>query len=261
MAVLGLDVGTTATKWVMVDDTGAILEAGVMEESLGALCQRRALSAIGLTGVGAGRISGLFSAVMVPEFAAIAKGGLALSGAKEALLVSMGTGTAFLHAKADGTFVHLCGTGIGGGTIAGLCQVMAGTTSSQEVAELSAKGYFQMVDLTMAEVTDQLPPGLLPDMTAANFARIAPDADQADYVSGAVNLVLHTVGTMALMGCQSCGCDKVVLLGGTTQLPPVAETMALFSRCYGIDYQVPDHAQYATALGAALVVLDNLKQR
>lgn len=253
MTVLGLDIGTTATKWAEVDTSGALVNCGVLQGEVASFSQ--AYDAIGITGVGADKVQDV-NGILVGEFAAIAKGGRTLSGLEEAVVVSVGTGTAFLHAKADGTFDHLCGTGIGGGTIAGLSQVLSGATSSAQVAQLSQQGDFTQVDLTMAEVTDQLPPGLLPHMTAANFARIAPQASPADFVSGAVNLVLHAVGTMALMGCKLCGCKQVVLVGGTTQLPPVAEVCALFASCYGVGYQVPEQAQYATAYGAALIALE-----
>lgn len=254
MQYLGLDMGTTATKWVLVDASGTLLQSGRIQEDIPALCQRLNPTAIGVTGVGAGRVSPLpYPTHSIGEFEAIAKGTMTLAQEKEAVVVSLGTGTAFLHVHQDGTFRHLCGTGIGGGTIAGLSHCLAGTTNPQEVNRLSMEGRFSQVDLTMAEVTDQLPPGLSADMTAANFARIMPTATKADCVSGAVNLVLHAVGTMALMACQITNCHQVLFVGSTTQLPPMAETWALFSKCYAIPYQIPPHAPFATAYGAALL--------
>lgn len=255
MGFLGLDVGTTATKWVWIDHIGTLLDAGILTDDVTTLIQQLNPSTVGITGVGASKLPSLpCPTITVSEFEAVGKGALALSQLPEAVVVSLGTGTAFLHAKEDGTITHLCGTGIGGGTIAGLSQVMAGTTSHQEVARLSQQGSFSKVDLTMAEVTDQLPEGLLPDMTAANFARIKDGATPADYVSGGINLVLHAVGTMALMGCKLTGCNHVVMVGASTQLPPVQAVLDLFKFCYGIPYQTVENAAYATAYGAALMV-------
>ncbi|WP_409968175.1 pantothenate kinase [Bengtsoniella intestinalis] len=255
MTYLGLDAGTTATKWALVDHDGGLLDTGILTEDILPLCQRLHPTAVGITGVGASKLPPLpCPTTMVCEFDAVGKGALALSDKSEAVVVSLGTGTAFLHAKADGTIAHICGTGIGGGTIAGLCQVMAGTTGHQDVAKRAIDGTFTHVDLTMAEVTDQLPEGLLPDMTAANFARIRPDATPADYVSGGINLVLHAVGTMALMGCKITGCNQVIFVGASTQLPPVQAVLDLFTLCYGIPYETVDNAAYATAFGAGLMV-------
>ena len=61
----------------------------------------------------------------VSEFECIGLGGLYLSGLNEAIVVSMGTGTALIHSKkvGDATMVkYLGGTGVGGGTLLGLTQ-------------------------------------------------------------------------------------------------------------------------------------------
>ncbi len=253
MGYLGLDVGTSATKWAFIHQDGTLIDTGILAEEADALCLRLQPTAVGITGVGASKLPPLPApAVPVSEFEAVARGALRLSHAQEAVVVSLGTGTAFLHAKEDGTIDHICGTGIGGGTIAGLSQVLSVATHHSQVATLSQQGAFSKVDLTMAEVTDTLPEGLLPDMTAANFARIHSGATPADYVSGGINLVLHAVGTMALRACKITGCHRVVMVGASTQLPPVPAVLALFTKCYGIPYETVDQAAYATALGAAL---------
>ncbi len=60
----------------------------------------------------------------VPEFTCIGKGGLYLSGLSDALVVSMGTGTAIVHASGSGTIEYLGGTGVGGGTLLGLSKLI-----------------------------------------------------------------------------------------------------------------------------------------
>ncbi|MCL2342646.1 MAG: pantothenate kinase, partial [Firmicutes bacterium] len=54
--------------------------------------------------------------VYVPEPEAIGRGGTALAGLNEAIVASVGTGTAFVLCR-NGEYTHLGGTGIGGGTI------------------------------------------------------------------------------------------------------------------------------------------------
>ena len=57
--------------------------------------------------------------IRVEEFTANAKGGLYLSGLDRAIIVSMGTGTAYVYADAQSS-EYLGGTGVGGGTLVGL---------------------------------------------------------------------------------------------------------------------------------------------
>ncbi len=78
---------------------------------------------VSITGVGSKYITKpLYSLPCenVPEFRCIGLGGLYLSGLDEVIVVSMGTGTALVHARRDGEIEYLGGTGVGGGTLVGL---------------------------------------------------------------------------------------------------------------------------------------------
>ena len=73
---------------------------------------------IALTGVGASYIDDDIYGIpteKVEEFTAVGVGGLALSGQDRAVVVSMGTGTAFIWAEKGKPVRHLCGSGVGGG--------------------------------------------------------------------------------------------------------------------------------------------------
>ena len=83
-----------------------------------------------MTGVGSAFLKrGLYGlkCEKVPEFRAIGLGGLYLSGLNEALCVSMGTGTALVHAISGGNMNYLGGTGVGGGTLVGLSKLLLGS--------------------------------------------------------------------------------------------------------------------------------------
>ena len=48
----------------------------------------------------------------------------------------MGTGTAFLWAEAGKEVRHLCGSGIGGGTLGGLCRKLVGMERFYQITRL-----------------------------------------------------------------------------------------------------------------------------
>ena len=83
----------------------------------------------------------------VAEFDSIGKGGLYLSGLEEALVVSMGTGTAIVHAKADGTMNYLGGTGVGGGTLVGLSKLLLQAETIEHIEEYADEGDLAMIVL------------------------------------------------------------------------------------------------------------------
>ena len=73
----------------------------------------------------------------VNEFDAIGIGGTSLAGKENALVVSLGTGTAIVSVTGD-KITHVSGTGLGGGTLRGLSRHMLGV-SSLETLEAMAR--------------------------------------------------------------------------------------------------------------------------
>jgi len=85
------------------------------------------ISRVMVTGVGSSYLNERIYNIptgKVEEFYAIGMGGLFLSGLSKAVVVSMGTGTAFVRAEKNGNVKHLGGTGVGGGTLLGLSNRM-----------------------------------------------------------------------------------------------------------------------------------------
>ena len=211
-----------------------------------------------LTGVGASYVDGDIYGLptcKVDEFSASGTGALALSGQSSAVVVTMGTGTAFLWAEEDGSVRHLCGSGIGGGTLGGLCHKLVGMERFGQIKKLAEQGDLTQVDLTIRDITRNPAPTLDPTLTAANFGNLAEDAAPADLAAGAVNLVLQAIGTMTVLACQCCKTQTVVLTGSMTSLPQVKTNFENFEKLYGIHYIIPENASFATAIGAGLYSL------
>ena len=270
--ILGIDIGGSTTKIVGLGTDGSVLSmlrvraedpVTSLYGSLGnyLASNRLALSnvrRIVLTGLGAAYVEGDIYGIptcRVDEFSASGAGALALSGQEAAVVVTMGTGTAFLFAEKDGAVRHLCGSGIGGGTLGGLCHKLVGMERFGQIQKLAAHGDLGHVDLTIKDVTRNPAPTLDPDLTAANFGNPAEDATPADLAAGAVNLVLQAIGTMTVLACQCCDTRTVVLTGSMTTLSQVKPNFENFEKLYGIHYIVPENATFATAIGAGLCSL------
>ena len=267
--ILGIDIGRTTTKIVGLDQTGTLLSTLRVqaEEPLTSLYgafgsylsgNRLTLADVErvvLTGVGASYVEGDIYGIpteQVEEFTAVGVGGLALSGVEKAVVVSMGTGTAFVWAQRGGEVRHLCGSGVGGGTLAGLCSRLCGTRKYQQIIKLAAEGDVTNVDLTVGDITRNSHPSLPLDITAANFGNVSDTASPSDFAAGVVNMVLQSIGTTAVMACRACGGDTVVLTGFMSKLPQAKECFDLFTRLHGLRFIIPEDAAYATSIGAAL---------
>ena len=270
--ILGIDIGGSTTKIVGLRTDGSVIsmlrvraedQVTSLYGALGNYLTRNGLTLqdvrrIVLTGVGASYTEGDIFGIptcKVDEFSASAAGALALSGREQGVVVTMGTGTAFLWAEQNGTVRHLCGSGIGGGTMGGLCRKLVGMERFGQIRELARQGVLNQVDLTIKDLSKTVAPTLDPDMTAANFGDLAEDATPADLAAGVVNLVLQAIGTMTVLACQCCDSKTVVLTGSMTTLPQAVTNFQLFEKLYGIHYIIPENATFATAIGAGLYSL------
>lgn len=269
--VIGIDVGGSTTKIVGYRADGKLVSMQKVEAAdpltsaygaLGKFINENNLALtdvtqIILTGVG----SSLFKKDIygiptsgVDEFVAIGLGGLALSGKKEGLIVSMGTGTAFVRAGKDG-ITHIGGSGVGGGTVLGLCGKMCGASSFRTVVEMSQGGKLAHVDLNIEDISKGVIPTLPPETTASNFGKMEDGATPQDITLGVLNMTFQTVGMMAVFACRNDSVKDVILTGTLSQVPYAKRVFDSLEKMHKVHFVIPKNAIYATATGAALSFL------
>lgn len=275
---IGLDLGSTLSKMALIQPEAAdfpqpqvFFQYPTQEspqafvEALASFLQQQHISLrdidkVTVTGTHANTIGATvfdIPVTQVSEVPSIGAGGLALSGQKEALVVNMGTGTTYVMAR-EHDACHIAGTGVGGGTLAGLGAALLHTDDVAQMLALAAQGCYHHVDLLMRDITDVDYPNLPPYLTASNFGKFAvpalrQQANRSDLAAGLVNLILQVIGSMAVMICKSLPTTQIVLVGQLTQLPQAQEVYSLFSKVYGLHFIIPPFAVHATALGSMLV--------
>ena len=187
-----------------------------------------------------------------------------MTGLPEALVVSMGTGTAMVHAGLDGEMKYLGGTGVGGGTLTGLSKLLLGTGSIENIERYAEEGSLDKIDLKIGDLTKNDSMGRLEkNVTAANFGKLSDVADKGDYALGIINMVFETVGMVSMFAARSVGVSKIVLTGNVTKLGLCKEKFEEINRlevCKGINFLIPERSRFATAIGAAIIGIgsDNL---
>lgn len=270
-ASIGIDIGGSTTKAVGFDESGRLIGTlqvtaddprtaayGVLGRFLDSYQLRlEEVSGISLTGLGStffhGDIYGI-PTCHTEELSSIGLGGLRLSGLDEALVVSMGTGTAFIRASKDGCR-HLGGSGVGGGTLSGLASRFLHQTNILTLSEMAMKGSREKADLRIGDLLDEEIPSLNSELTAANFGRIKSDATDYDMAAALFNMVYENIGVMAVFALQGDTIRDVVLTGSLACLPPAEVTFGVFNRLkevFGVNFVIPPHAAFATAIGSLL---------
>lgn len=215
-----------------------------------------------MTGVGASFIDKPLYSLdcrKASEFQCVGLGGLYLSGLDEAIVVSMGTGTALIHAQKNGTATeteYLGGTGVGGGTLLGLSRTMLGVDSVEHLEELAATGDLHKVDLRIGDISADESFQISKEITASNFGKLSDLANKNDIALGISNMVAETIAMLAVFAARNFKVRDVVLTGNLTSLPSIARVFEDLEANFGIRFLIPELSQYATVIGAALADRD-----
>ena len=271
--VVGIDVGGSTTKIVGFEKTpeGSRLIAPLyvrasdpLTSIYGAFGKFTAenrlslaeISRVMMTGVGSSAITSPIYSLpceKVSEFDSIGLGGLYLSGLDEAIVASLGTGTAVVHAEKGGAITYLGGTGVGGGTLMGLSRLLLKMDSVEHISDLADEGDLGNVDLRISDIAnrDRLS-GMPADMTAANFGKISDLATKADISVGILNMVFETVGMVSLFAARSRGVKDIVMTGNLTTIPYCKVAMDKLNEMFDVRFLIPDLATYGTVIGTAL---------
>ena len=264
--IIGIDVGGSTTKIVGIKDNEIISPLKVratdpITSTFGAFGRfisenSFALSDIEkimITGVGSSHIKekiyGIGTA-KADEFLAIGLGGQMLTSKLNAIIISMGTGTAIIRADGD-SITHMGGTGVGGGTLLGLSQIMLNIRDFDHVMELAAQGDLSHVDLTVGDISKKTVSMLPPETTASNFGKLHELATKSDIALGIVNMIFQSIGMLAVFACKVDNLNSVILTGNLTVIPQAKQILKTMHEIFKIDFIIPQYAEYSTALGAA----------
>ena len=267
MIIIGIDIGGSTTKIISLDNKRLLSPMQVKAHdpitsvygAFGKYISENNMSIsdidkIMVTGVGSTFIKENIYDIPtfhVPEFNALGLGGLYLSGLENAIIVSMGTGTAFV--KAEGSrMTHIGGTGVGGGTLLGLSSKLLNLQEFDSLVTLSADGVLDNVDLTVGDISKTGVSTMPKKTTASNFGKISDYATKNDIAKGLINMVFQTIGMMAVFACRIDNTKEVVLCGNLTTIPQAKEIFDGIKDLHDINFYLPAQAEYATAIGAAL---------
>jgi len=274
--IIGIDIGGSTTKIVGFSEDMKLIEpmsvraTDPLTSVYGAFGKFLSTNALELDDVEQVMITGVGSSYIdkplygrpcshVGEFQCVGYGGIYLSGLKEAIIVSMGTGTSISHCAYPNDAMHpmvtyLGGTGVGGGTLVGLSKKMLNMDSIDHIVELAKNGSLENIDLQIKDMTKK---DILPsNMTAANFGKVSDVASKADLALGIINMVYETVAMMSIFAARSYQTKDIVLTGNLAVLPQAENTFRALSDMFSINFCIPEHACYATVIGAALACFD-----
>ena len=258
MSIIGIDIGTSTTKVIEYENeiikNKLIVRDGFSKEKLDEFINKNNISVEKLvfTGIGASKINKENYTVptyIIDEFSAIAKGGLYLTNKEKALVVSVGTGTAFIDVNGNEA-KHLGGTGVGAGTLFNICNRMLEVDSFDEIVEFAKIGDVEKIDLRIKDITTEEIPTLPLDLTLSNFGKFEKDAKKEDIVIGLINMIFEVIGMMAVFITSNKDIKDVIFIGNITVIPGVKYVLDRIEKVQNIKFIVPENTEFAVVLGA-----------
>ncbi|MBR4059649.1 MAG: type II pantothenate kinase [Lachnospiraceae bacterium] len=215
------------------------------------------IAEIHLTGVGSSGVTKPIYGIptyKVDEFVANGVGGRFFAKEEKSVVVSMGTGTSYVLVEGD-KLTHLGGIAIGGGTILGLSKLLLNTQDVDAIQALSSQGDYKQIDLLIGDISKQPLPGLNLNVTAANFGKVEEMVSKEDIAAGIVHMVIENLCHTGTLIAHNMGVKEFILIGS---LANFAECDFITKDCAelageGVYFVIPEHAGFATSIGAALV--------
>lgn len=260
-SIIGVDSGSSFVKLINIDEQGKILNKLILKkmainEAVEIFINKEKIDKAHIlkfviTGIGRDEVKDIYGieTIKIDEFIAIGTGGLYLSNKEEALVVSIGTGTAFIEARKN-NFKHIGGTGIGGGTLTNLCKKFGNAKSFNEINDGIKKGNLQNIDLTIQDIATYEIKTLPKDTTSANFGKLNEKASKEDIILGISNMVFEAIGMMAVFATQKTNFQNIIVVGNVATIPYIKIVLEKIEKLHDKKFIIPKGAEFATVIGA-----------
>lgn len=267
MKVIGIDIGATNTQAVLVNrnkikylfctETNSISKYIKIVKKM---VKKEKIKVVA-TGGGANKFGKFLEIPIEPvdEINSIGIGGVILTNKKNALVVSIGTGTPMVSVN-NGNVEHVGGTGLGGGTLKGLMQLILKGDDLDSFEKLAKYGNHNNIDLTIKDIIGK-DLGKIPAWaTASNLGKIKIRSNkQKDIALGLFNMTAEVIATLAFFVAKNYNLQRdIVFCGRVAKNRIIRKRLIETVKIWGGKAIVPKNAEYCTAVGAATLQVDTL---
>jgi type II pantothenate kinase len=175
------------------------------------------------------------------------------------ILTNVGTGTSIHHVDKSEQ-QRIGGTGVGGGTMMGLSQLLTGLSDYDTIVPLAAKGIRDRIDLKVSQIYKGTVPPIPGDLTASNFGNILAMAstgelEKEELLASVMGMVGETVATVSVLAAGQCGVSSIIFIGSSfIQNEFLKEVVQSYTKLRGAQPIFIENGEYSGAVGALLHV-------
>ncbi|PLR94120.1 type II pantothenate kinase [Bacillus sp. T33-2] len=264
---LGIDAGGSLIK-LAIEEHGRLhykkYPVNQLDEVMGWLKATAAHPEIGLTGGKADLVRTDFfpGGQVLPEFQTVCEGAVyllkqsSLIPGDKFLVVNIGTGTSWFLINGN-KYERILGSGLGGGTLMGLGQLLADNHEFSELVTLARDGDKGTVDILVRDIYFPQTPPIDGSLTASSFAKIQPDAEStpAGRIASLVNMIAENTVLLSMQAGAIHQIQDVVYIGSTLSgNQPLKEGLEYYSKMVGLNPVFLSDGEYSGAVGAWLAL-------
>ena len=141
----------------------------------------------------------------------------------------------------------------------GLSKCILGMADFNEIIKTAMNGKLENVDLTVGDISRGEIQDLPSHITASNFGKMSDNANRNDYALAIINLVFQTIGMIAIFASRIEKDKDIILTGNLVKVPQIQMVFAELSSLFKVNFYIPDNAEFATAIGAAIAYYRNIR--
>lgn len=138
------------------------------------------------------------------------------------LLVNIGSGVSMVKVDGEGRHQRVSGTNIGGGTFWGLCRLLTGYTSFDDILKLSSEGDNSQVDMLVGDIyggRDYSSIGLSANTIASSFGKVIygdkelDGYSKADVAMSLCRMISYNIGQLAYLNAKRYNLPRIFFGG------------------------------------------------
>lgn len=138
------------------------------------------------------------------------------------LLVNIGSGVSMVRVDGENSYDRVSGTNMGGGTFWGLCRLLTGCTSFDEILQLSSHGDNSQVDMLVGDIyggRDYASIGLSAETIASSFGKVLHsdkklgDYNPADIAMSLCRMIAYNIGQLAYLNAKRYNLSRIFFGG------------------------------------------------
>lgn len=206
--------------------------------------------------------------IVVSEFEALSYGILLPLNIKEALIASIGTGTAFIYSNIHET-KHISGSAMGGGPISAISKWMFNDNDLLDTIKRIENIDRTKIDLFISDFADDNSyESLGKDLTASNLRKISNSSSKEEVTYGLYNMICQNLGIEAILAKNNVVSENnlkkdsipIIFTGTVTSIPLIKKMLNDIAFDLNEKFDFVDNGMFTAAIGAYEYYLINIRK-